>query len=124
MSVINNIKNKFIGIKDSILSLLLKKYINNLIDEYGEMVNLSIDSKNRKVSLNLLLKGEKENILVDIEEYEVIKKSDRTFIKFKRISSSREWIETLVSNRIIPNYAPNNKFEIDSKYASIIELLV
>jgi len=124
MSVINNIKNKFIGIKDSTLSLLLKKYINNLIDEYGEMVNLRIDSKNKKVSLNLLLKGEKENILVDIEEYEVIKKSDRTFIKFKRISSSREWIETLVSNIIIPNYAPNNKFEIDSKYASIIELLV
>ncbi|MBU2445697.1 MAG: hypothetical protein KJ666_09005, partial [Bacteroidetes bacterium] len=83
-----------------------------------------IDSQNKSISLDVLLKGEKENINVIIEKYEVNYKDNTAYVKFKNITASREWIEVLIKNIAIPNYAPNNLIEIDSSYAKIIDLLI
>lgn len=106
------------------LEFLVKKYVNSQIKDYGEMLNLNIDSQNKNITIEVLLKGEKENIKVHINKYEIVSKGNNKFIKFNNISASREWIETLIRNIIIPEYAPKKVIEIDSKYASILELLI
>ena len=120
MTIINFVRN----IKNTAISELAKKFVNNFIRDYGEMVNLKVDSKNKNIELEVLLKGEKESIFINIEEYEVIHNDDSNYIKFKNMSASREWIEVLIQNIAIPNFAPNNKIEIDSTYAKIVDLLI
>lgn len=118
-----SILDVFRDFKNSAVATLAKKFVNNNIKEYGEMVNLKIDSKNKNIELEVLLKGEKENIIVKVDKYEVIKKDDSSYIKFKNISASREWITVLINNVLIQNYAPKKMYEIDSTYATIIDLL-
>ncbi len=124
MSIIEKIVEKVRGIKNSGLAELAKKFINNQIEEYGRMVNLQIDSKNNNILLEVLLKGEKESIKIKIEGYEVVQKDGSAFIKFNKVSSSREWIDALIQNIVILNYAPKKMIEISSSYAKIIDLLV
>jgi len=124
VSIFSKIIDKARDVKNAGLSKLALIYANKEIKEYGEMVNLSIDSKNKNIELEILLKGEKENIFVNVDKYEVIQKNDSCFIKFKNISASREWITVLINNALISNYAPNNMYEIDSTYAKIVDLLI
>ena len=112
------------NIKNYSLSTIAQKIINDNIKEYGKMVNLKIDSKNKNIELEVLLKGEKENIVININNYEIVNKNDSKYINFNKISASREWIEVLINNVIVPNYAPKKMFEIDSAYAKFIDLLI
>ena len=114
----------FRDVKNSAISFLAEKFINNIIKEYGKMVNLKIDSKNKNIELEVLLKGEKENIFINVEKYEIVSKDGSIFIKFKNVSASREWIEVLIHNVAIPSFAPKKMIEIDSTYAKIIDLLI
>ena len=47
----------------------IKKYINNEYKDYGKMLNLKIDSENKSIALDVLLKGEKEKISIKFENY-------------------------------------------------------
>ena len=100
------IVNIFRDVKNSTISALTKKYVNSKLKGYGEMVNLKVDSKNKKIELEVLLKGEKESIFINFEEYEVVRKDDSNYIKFKNVSASREWLEVLIQDIAIPNFAP------------------
>lgn len=106
------------------IEFIAKKYVNSKIKEYGEMVNLKVDSKNKNIEIDVLLKGEKENIVVKIEKYEIVSKNSSNAIKFKNVSASREWIEVLFRNVVIPSFAQKNMIKIDSTYAKIIDLLI
>lgn len=119
-----SILDVFRDFKNSAIATLAKKFVNNNIKEYGEMVDLRIDSKNKNIELVILLKGEKENIIVKVDKYEVIKKDDSSYIKFKNIAASREWITVLINNVLIPEYAPKKMYEIGEAYAKIIQLLL
>ncbi len=110
--------------KNSAIATGAKKFVNDKIKEYGEMVNFKIDSKNKNIELDVLLKGEKENIIVKIENYEIVSRDGSTAIKFKNASASREWIEVLIHNYAIPSFAPKKMIEIDSTYAKILDLLI
>jgi hypothetical protein len=63
VSIFSKIIDKARDIKNAGLSKLALIYANKEIKEYGEMVNLRIDSKNKNIELEILLKGEKENII-------------------------------------------------------------
>jgi hypothetical protein len=112
------------GIFSGPIGFIAKKYVNSKIKEYGEMINLKIDSKNKNIELEVLLKGEKENIFIKIEKYEIVSMDGSNAIKFKNVTASREWIEVLIHNVAIPSFAPKKMFEIDSTYAKIIDLLI
>jgi len=117
------IKNGFSIIKDYGIEILFKEYINRQIKEFGKMLNLKIDPKDKNIELDILLKGEKESIKVTIEKYNVEVKNNTTQIKFDKVIASREWINVLIKDLVIPNYAPNKTIEIESSYGKIIDLL-
>ena len=52
------IKNVFRDFKNTTVSHLSKKFVNRYIKEYGEIVNVNIDSKNKNIELEVLLRGE------------------------------------------------------------------
>ena len=120
----NNIFDGINKLKDKGTSYLFKRFFNSKIDKYGEMIKLKIDSIYKNIELEVLLKGEKESIFINIEKYEVVHKDDSNYIKFKNVSASREWIEVLIHNVAIPSFAPKKMIEIDSTYAKILDLLI
>ncbi len=124
MSIIKNIINNVRDLKDSGISSLAKKFIDSKIEEYGHLVNFQIDSKKRNIILDIWLKGEKEDIKVIVESYEIVYNNSSAYLRFKKVSASREWIEILIKKFVLPKYAPQNMFKIDSSLAKIINFLI
>ena len=58
----------------------------------GEMTELSIDTKTKRVRVRLELLGEKEPIDVEILRYTLKEKGETTYITIEEATSSREWL--------------------------------
>ncbi|MFZ5518873.1 MAG: hypothetical protein ACOY90_19740 [Candidatus Zhuqueibacterota bacterium] len=120
MSIINELRNW----KNSAIAAPAMKFVNDMLNDYGEMVDLTIDSLNKNIKVEVLLKGEKETIFLTIEHYEVVQSGDSHFLKFNNVSCTRQWIEAIIQNMAIPRLAPTKMLKIDSRYARLIDLLI
>jgi len=120
MSIIDVLRDT----KNQAIAAIAKKFVNAMIHDYGEMVNLQIDSLNKTIRLEVLLKGEQESVFLTINNYTIVQQGDSFFLEFKTISASREWIDAAIQNIVIPRIAPLRQLKIESQYAKIIDLLV
>ena len=90
--------------------------INKVISEYGEVIELNIDSKSRIVLLVILLKGEDSPIELKINGYEVIKQDDgSSILKIIDASSSKEWV-----NALLVNFANGQDIEVPADKADFL----
>jgi len=106
------------------VNFVAKPILNKLFKEYGEMINLKIDSKTKNIELDMLLNGEKESITIKIENYEIIKDGEKHFITCNNVKASREWLKAIIDNIIFTNVFPEKRIEIDSKYANLLKILI
>jgi hypothetical protein len=81
------------------------------------MLNLKVDSETKSLSMELMLKGEFEQLNVAIGKYSIIEEDDKLFLKIEELSTNREWL-----NIIIDTYLKENKIELPKKYASLLEI--
>ena len=95
MSIISKFA-KFASNMDNLITggKITKTLINSRIKEYGKVIDLKIDNKNKQISVKALLNGEESPIEVKVEEYELQEES----ITIKKISSDRTWVNTALSN--------------------------
>ena len=75
---LKNILLKIVNKTDKIFNLSLKesiakKYLNHLLKDIGKIINLTIDTKNKMISMEILLKGETENLELVIGKYGISK---------------------------------------------------
>jgi hypothetical protein len=105
-------------LRDAGVSAVARWAINRHIRSYGKVLKSRIDSKSKTIELELWLKGERENISAKLEGYEIIHVHNASFIRYKRISASREWMNSVVQN-LIPR-----KLEIPRLAAKAIALLL
>ena len=117
-------KDLYGNIKDKGISLIIENLLNQQLKQYGEIKSFIIDSKNKMIKMECMMKDEKASIDIIIDKYEIIHMKDKHYFKFNNISVSREWINNLIQNIAIPNFAENKMIEIPSKYASIIDKLI
>ncbi len=96
--------------KDATNSKLFKTVLNQLIKSYGTVLAFKIDSKDRSFLIELMMKGEKLPILIDITNYEFIKHEDHTSVIMYEMKTNREWMQTLMDMFII-----NKEFELPAK---------
>ena len=85
------------GVKDAALAVPLKAFINDKFGQYGDVTDCSIDTKNNKLVLHALLKGERERITATIERYEIEREGEDNYIVLKNFTSSREWLALLLN---------------------------
>jgi len=109
----------FAKIKDKTISFSVKTILNIKFKEYGEMLKLNLDSTNKTIELEVMLKGEKEPLEIKVNQYEIIQENGKYFIHINGLKTSREWI-----NVIAKNYLEDEKFELDSKLAEVLKVLV
>ncbi len=109
--------------KDRIVSKGLQTFANLLINDYGKIISFAVDSKNRTITLNALLKGEKEDLKIIINNYSIISDNKNTFLKFDSLWTSREWLNVFFDkNRA--NVLENNKIKIPGYIATPINIIL
>jgi hypothetical protein len=84
----------------------------------GEMTDLSIDTKNKRVRIRLELIGEKEPIDVEIIRYRLRVKGESTHITIEEATSSRQWLTVALRQFIV-----GQDFAVPPKAVALLQLL-
>ena len=105
--------------KDIALSTAIKMAINKVITKYGSVVKLELDSQEKKIDLEVFLKGEKDILKVKVNQYSIEEKNHKNFLILKDVKTSREWL-----NLVIKNYLSSQEFEIPNEYAKIVKAVI
>jgi hypothetical protein len=117
MKIAEKLRDLFVHGKDLGTSALLEHAVNKPMAPYGKIMDISLNSREKKITLQVLLKGESEVTSLTVEEYDLVEESDQTFLIVKKAIVSKEWLNVLVQEFLI-----GKKFPLPSKYARIIKL--
>jgi hypothetical protein len=101
-----------------VTSNLLKSVINKKIIRYGRMLNLNLDSKNKSITLNVLLAGEESPLEIDIGRYDIVNQNDKYYLEINEVSTSRLWLNVLAEETL-----NGEKIEIPSKIAKLLKVV-
>ena len=71
---------------------------SSLLDPYGRVTDLKLNSDAGELDVTLELKGESEPLCVHIQEYELIEERGRMYLLIHRIVTSRSWLTALAEN--------------------------
>ena len=104
--------------KDATLAFTVRLAINKKLRSIGEMTELSIDTKNKRVSVRLELLGEQEPIDVDILRYSLKEKGGTTYITIEEATSSREWVTVALGEFVV-----GQDLAIPAKAGAVLKLL-
>ena len=85
------------GIKDGALGLSLKAFLNDRFSDYGEATECKVDTRNCRVSLTAMMRGEREPVTAVIEHYELQEQNGERYIVLHELSSSRQWLTALLT---------------------------
>jgi hypothetical protein len=87
--------------KDATLGFTTRLTIHTKLRGVGEMTELSIDAKKKRVRVRLELVGEKEPIDVEIIRYSLNVKGESTHITVEEAISSRHWLTVALRQLIV-----------------------
>ena len=104
--------------KDATLGFTTRLAINTKLRGIGEMTELSIDTKKKRVRVRLELVGEKEPIDVEIIRYSLKAKGESTHITIEEATSSRQWLTVALREFII-----GQDLAVPAKAAVLLQLL-
>jgi hypothetical protein len=91
---------------------------NAKLRSIGEMTELSIDTKTKRVRVRLELLGEREPIDVEILRYSLKEKGETTYIIIEEVTSSREWLTVALREFIV-----GQDLAIPAKAGAVLKLL-
>ena len=57
--------------KDSALGMGLKRFVNERLGQYGEVRDVKVDTKASRITIEALLKGERDVVIATVERYEL-----------------------------------------------------
>lgn len=109
------LRDFFHSAKDAGVSIVAERYAARLLEPYGRMLNLSIDSRAKKITVEILPKGEQTPITVTIGQYELIHLNQQTSILIKQASANREWVDALLKD-----FAVGEAIKIPAQYANTL----
>jgi len=116
MGVIRNLARQG---KDRAVSKTLTALCDRFLSKYGKLIDIRLDSNDRRITVEVLLKGEPEPVSIRLEDYEIVSEGQRHFITCRGVHVSREWMRALANDLI-----RDRRFEIPSKYARLLDIIV
>jgi len=105
--------------KDKALSKAILIILNKKLKRFGTIYELKLDTKNKKITLKIGLKGELEPLLATIHRYEIKEIEDKHYLIVHGIETSREWI-----NLVAKEYFDNERFEIPKKLVKMTKVVI
>jgi len=103
--------------KDGAIEMAVKLWFNQTQNRYGHMTSIQIDSTAKNIHVELELKGESSPLIIDVKGYILIVESGETLIELGDITTSREWVNTLLADYLKPQ---NRRFRVPSAVKIIL----
>jgi hypothetical protein len=119
MGLFDAFKEMALAVKDAGASFMVERAVAHRLQPYGRMLNLSIDSKTKRIRLEILLKGETEPIAITIDEYQLTSAAGADFVRINKASASREWIHALLQD-----FALGKTIPLPEKYSNMVKSLL
>jgi hypothetical protein len=92
----------FSDAKDRMIESVALPMLNNAwLKPFGHATSLKLDSANRSAEIVLELKGEDTPLKIHVQEYEVLREPNGTFIVVKAVSTSREWMTAMAREYVV-----------------------
>ena len=104
--------------KDATLAFTARVAINTKLRAIGQMTELLIDTKNKRVRARVDLLGENEPIEVEILRYSLKENGQMTYITIEEATSSREWLTAALREFVVGQNLP-----IPAKAGAVLKLL-
>lgn len=104
--------------KDATLAFAVRLATNAKLRSIGEMTELSIDTKTKRIHVRLELLGEKEPVDVEILRYTIKQKDETTYITIEEATSSREWLTVALREFVV-----GQDLAIPAKAGVVLKLL-
>jgi hypothetical protein len=88
--------------KDLLLAKGGKSHINKLIEPYGTLLDLQLNTVARSLALTIQLKGEETPVQIHIHEYTLTTVEGKSVLVLdgSKIETSREWLTALVRDKV------------------------
>jgi hypothetical protein len=104
--------------KDATLAFTTRVAVNSRLKGIGEMTELSIDTKKRRVRLRVELVGEAEPIEVEITKYNLENNDSGARLTIEEATASREWLAVALREFVV-----GRTIEIPAKAGALLKLL-
>ncbi len=88
--------------KDRMLAAGAKTHINKLIERYGTVLDIQLNTVGRSLFCTLQLKGEETPVEIQVHEYALSTAEGKSVLVIdgKKIDTSREWLTELIRDRM------------------------
>ncbi len=104
--------------KDLAVSQGMRLFLDKILEPYGKSIEFRLDTKQKKIEMTVLLKGEVQPLQIMVCRYRIVVEEERRFVQAEEIVTSREWLNT-----VLRKYGNGKQVEIPARYAWIAEKL-
>ena len=106
--------------KDRLLASGAKGRLNKLIERYGTLLDLQLNTIDRSLFLTVHLKGEQTPVEIHLQEYTLSIVDGKFILIFdgQNIETSREWLTALIRDRV-----GENRLAVPDKLEWVAQLL-
>jgi hypothetical protein len=105
--------------KDAGASVAVEKWLGRELEEYGELKRIEINSREKRLELDILLKGETQTVHLRVDQYELIEREGKAALLVKAVTASRPWLQSLLQNYLVGASIP-----IPEQYAKLVRLVL
>ncbi len=96
----------FTGIKDSLTSSAARSLLASRLDRYGKLTELRIRSRERTIRAEVLLEGEAEPLVVQVDRYRINHADGANVLVVEGVTASRPWLENLLQDLLVNKPLP------------------
>jgi hypothetical protein len=92
----------FADSRDRMIEALALPMLNNVwLKPFGHATSLKLDTTNKSAEILLELKGEHTPLKIHVQDYEVVRDGDATFVVVKAVTTSREWMTAMAKEYVV-----------------------
>ncbi len=110
-------------VKDSFISSIIRRVISKKIEDYGEIVSFSIDSNDKNIIAEVMLKGERDTVAIEISQYSILDLGGKKYFTFGDLHTSREWLTILIQD-YLARFSSDRRIEIPDDYARFTKFVL
>ena len=106
MSLVSKLRSVVSHAKDAGASAAIEHLLAKRLEPYGELKSLRLNSREKTIEIEVLLKGESEPLAVKVLQYELQITPEQDFLVVKRAIASREWVTALLQDFVVGRPQP------------------
>ena len=116
--VATKVKNVLRHSKDAALAFGARVFLNAKLRGIGDMTELVIDTKKQTVQVRVNLLGEAEAIEIDVKNYLLTERGEKSVLTINDVTTSRQWLTEALRQFVV-----GRPITIPSAAGAILKLL-